>query len=65
MPKFKGSEPQSPGMPSGIGVKEMKDRQASSYGESRAGISIYKHNMDGVATSSRQVNQSKQSTSIN
>lgn len=65
MPKFKGSEPQSPGMPQGIGVKEMSDRGNKSYGESRAGIAINKHNMDGNAASGRQVSQGKSKASIN
>ena len=64
MGKFTGSTPQSPGMPEDIGVKEMKDRSNKSYGESRAGIAINKHDMDSNAASGRQVSQGKSSASV-
>lgn len=48
----------------GIGVRNMKDRAAKKYGQSRAGFGLTKGGMDDIPTRKReQTNQGRKSAS--
>lgn len=51
------------GPPQGISAKE-KGKRKGGYSDVRAGMAINKHNMDGVAASTRQTTKGKSKPNI-